>query len=391
MADESRTLATGGKDYSPLFSYIAGRNKVADTKELGQFQFDLDTQKQQAANTFTEHLEGIKQQNLLEREQQVHSLNLEDARTKGSALADYTGTQAVDQARGGNVIDSLVQRPANDLASMETGQPSFEAKPINPLAAEAAHKDLLSGIEAKRTSDLALRNATQQKLLMSIGPEEVSSARAMVPRLRTMGLDLDADFLDKAAPGSMTKEQFTNVITRAQDRANTISAQLERARVYSEARVEAANIAAQSREKIAQLNQKTKLTNQDLAVAREERKKIESLLTRSQARMTMLGQQLAAATTGPAIAKLQSDMTDEQSHYDNLSNTHGNMMQLETKAQLAPMPAGREVETQIAVDTRKALDSIGYKGKNINDVRPNDLPKLDAAMSAINPRYKRQQ
>lgn len=378
MADESRTLGKGGADYSPLFSFIEGRNKLENEKDLAQFQHDLDMRKNEGSQKFQQLMEGIRHTHTMERQEAEFQRGVGEHLLQGQAIADYTGQQAVDQAQGGNVIGSLVERRP-ELDTPEAGMPGFVSKPIDPRAATVAHGDLMKGIDQKRASELRMREKEQQRLLDSVGPNEITTAKSLVPLLHDHGRDIDAARFDSLEVGGMSKHDFNTQLAAAQQAIEHNKMLLERARTYGQFRVDAQKIASEARLKAVQLSNKARLDNRDLQEVKFREQQLQHEISNSKTRMTMLNMQLANAA-GIAAKNLEQQLAEEQNHLNALVDTHNQFQRLDIKGmQQMPMP-DRDVTDKMNKALREAMDAIGYKGKNFNELKPADIDRLDNEM-----------
>jgi hypothetical protein len=342
-------------------------------------------QKHEAAHRFSTILEGIRNQHLNERVELTHRLNMEDAATKGAQLGQYATGQAADMAnQGNNVAPSLVER----LNEPEGG--TYAPKSVPPLAGEAAHQDLSKALEQKRASELRSQEHAQNRLFDSIGPDEIKTAQNMVPILEEQGLKIPAEIMKGAQPGSMTKTEFNNHLFRAQEAVDRNNIIMSRAKTYAQQREASAKIAAEAKKYVADMANRRFLDKKSESDIKLKGQQISQEINTAKIRMQMLMAQ-AGSATGVAEANLNQRIAEEQVHLDNLARIQAGLHQLETRAVLAPPTPDRVAVDQYNKDVRQALDSIGYRGKTENDVRPQDLPKLDEAMAKINPRYKRVQ
>jgi hypothetical protein len=250
--EDKGASATGGA----LFDMLTSQNKA-------QFQHGLDMEKQAKANEFTTTLETLRSTNQGQREAEAFERNKALQMLSGQQLGTYTGGQAVAEAGKGNVYAPLVTQHADEDVERAMGHPLFTAKPIEPLAAEAAHRDLQSFLGGRQKTEEAVTLAKAKIEADSIGPEEVTSAQTIAAELDAAGLTPLAAAFRGLRPGAVSRKEYFEGATKASIELVKAKTRIDVSKTFAQARIEASKIGAEARKYAADAAAKSRIDRKD--------------------------------------------------------------------------------------------------------------------------------
>jgi hypothetical protein len=371
-----------GGTLEPLFDWAKSKQNHEQTMERTRLEDTLLNKRQEKANEFSTILEQMREQGRMQLQNAAFQQSQQAELQRGQALADYTGGLAVQEAQKGNVIDALVERqPALDTP--EAAMPGYVPRQINPLAATAAHGDLLKGIETRARTDEQVRLKRTQELLDAVGPDEITQAQTLIPILRTHGQDVLATQLEGLRPGMWDKNRLQTEISKANTNIENNRARLERVKIFSDERMRIAAEANETKKEVARIASKAKLDANDAKETREQRLRMGARIATINGTIAIIQRELADITI-PATtrAKLQDDLREAKMVRDNLDNTQAKMFEIEDRYLHQPPPVPKATAADAQKQVRDIIDNlIRKKGKQFEELTPDEQKKVIEAMA----------